>query len=222
MQTITTTAPIAIDDLKKYFANKDTFFVVDYAASELKGQKLLTYISNLDLPIDVINFDQEFVKDYFHSSTIVNLVSLEYAAIGILFEHKGIVDTHNHTEFIAANQPILEGWQRKLDSLSLYNMYTINAPEFKDYVESFPQDDSSTLDGVNFVSLLKHEVFFEWFASVDEDALCFYTNYFENYMFKGKNLYSYWAHENNPMFLLTWGISSGVSDANIPSSIQGQ
>jgi len=28
-------------------------------------------------------------------------------------------------------------------------------------------------------------------------------------MFKGNNLFSYWANENNPMFLLTWGIASG-------------
>jgi hypothetical protein len=28
-------------------------------------------------------------------------------------------------------------------------------------------------------------------------------------MFKGKNLYSYWANINNPMFLLTFGIGSG-------------
>jgi hypothetical protein len=28
-------------------------------------------------------------------------------------------------------------------------------------------------------------------------------------MFKGQNLYSFWANENNPMFLLTWGIAVG-------------
>ena len=25
-------------------------------------------------------------------------------------------------------------------------------------------------------------------------------------MFKGRNLYSFWANNNNPMFLITWGI----------------
>jgi hypothetical protein len=29
-------------------------------------------------------------------------------------------------------------------------------------------------------------------------------------MFKGKNLYSYWANENNPMFLLTFNIAEGT------------
>ena len=29
-------------------------------------------------------------------------------------------------------------------------------------------------------------------------------------MFRGKNLYSYWANENNPLFLITFGISEGL------------
>jgi hypothetical protein len=29
-------------------------------------------------------------------------------------------------------------------------------------------------------------------------------------MFKGKNMYAYWANENNPLFLLTYGIAEGV------------
>ena len=29
-------------------------------------------------------------------------------------------------------------------------------------------------------------------------------------MFKGKNLYEYWATENNPLFLISFGISEGL------------
>jgi hypothetical protein len=28
-------------------------------------------------------------------------------------------------------------------------------------------------------------------------------------MFKGKNMYSFWANQNNPLFLLTFAIGSG-------------
>ena len=28
-------------------------------------------------------------------------------------------------------------------------------------------------------------------------------------MFKGKNLYSYWANKNNILFLQTWAVASG-------------
>ena len=47
MNVIETTAPIKIEELKKYFADKETFYVIDYANSDLKGSKLLTYLSNL-------------------------------------------------------------------------------------------------------------------------------------------------------------------------------
>ena len=30
-------------------------------------------------------------------------------------------------------------------------------------------------------------------------------------MFKGKNLYSYWANDNNPLFLLTVSIANGTA-----------
>lgn len=209
MNIIETTAPIGIDELKKYFANKETAFIIDYANSELKGQKLLTYISNLDLPIDVVNFDHEFIKDYFESSSIVSIPSLENEAILILFEYKGILDQLEYGDFIKENEEILLYWKNRLDSLSLFNLHTIESDELGEYVKSFPSDQTADLKGVNFISLLKHETFYEWFKIINEDELVFYTRYFDDYMFKGSNLYSYWANENNPMFLLTWGIASG-------------
>ena len=31
-------------------------------------------------------------------------------------------------------------------------------------------------------------------------------------MFKGKNLYEFWANKNNPLFLSTWAVATGVRD----------
>ena len=47
---IKTIAPIAIEDLKKYFLDKSITYNIDYTNSKIKGTKLLTYISNLDIP----------------------------------------------------------------------------------------------------------------------------------------------------------------------------
>jgi len=209
MNFVNTTAPIAIEQLKEYFVNKETFFIIDYKESELKGQKLLTYLSNLDLPVDLDNIDDELVKEYLTASSLVSIPSLEEIVTNILFEHKGITDTETYKEFISNNKEILDVWTSKLDSLTLFNMYTVPVDDFKTYVESFPVDETSSLEGINFISLIKHEPFFEWFKIVDEEKLVFYKTYFEEYMFKGKNLFSYWANENNPMFLLTSGIASG-------------
>ena len=68
---IETKAPIAIDDLKKHFTDKDVSFLIDYKTSDLKGEKLLTYLSNLDLTCDLKNADYDLLKDYFHSSSLL-------------------------------------------------------------------------------------------------------------------------------------------------------
>ena len=61
---IETKAPISIEDLKKHFTEKDVSYLIDYSTSELKGKKLLTYLSNLDIPADIKNVDLELVKEY--------------------------------------------------------------------------------------------------------------------------------------------------------------
>ena len=93
MNIIETTAPIGLEDLKKYFNDKTVSYVIDYSTSKLQGSKLLTYISNLDLPIDV-KFDptteqgQELLKAYMESTFLVSVPSLESTLIAYLFNYR--------------------------------------------------------------------------------------------------------------------------------------
>jgi len=219
MNIVETIAPITLDNLKKYFSDKSTFFVIKYKDSSLKGTKLLTYLSNLDIPSD-IDFTgcsseecYEMIKDYLHSTMIVNINTLESAVINILHQVKQLAPLHDN-EFIEQNKDILNKWILKLESLSLYNMHIIENDMFKEFVSSFETDSSSELTGVNFISLLKHENFYSFYNNTDKNSLKFYTHYFNDYMFKGKNMYAYWANENNPLFLLTYGIAEGVIEGN--------
>jgi len=209
---IETTAPIAIDELKKHFTNKEVSFLIDYKNSELKGEKLLTYLSNLDLPCNLKNIDNDLMKDYFNTTSIVKCKALEERAIDILFTFKN-VDPNTYdseaSKFVSENLEIVEKWIKKLDSLSLYNMYIVEEDSFKDYVKGHPHDDTDDLEGVNFISLLDNTRFFEYYGNVEEKNLTYYTKYFNDYMFRGKNLFEYWANENNPLFLLTWDIAQG-------------
>jgi hypothetical protein len=200
MNIINTTAPIALDDLKKYFENKETRFIIDYQNSELQGDKLLTYLGNLDLPCDVVNFDQEFVSAYLTTQMLVNIPSLETVVISMLGKLKMGKEVDNREELLS--------WERKIDSLTLYNMYSINSDEMKSWVKQFPEDDTKDLTGINFISLLKNEDFYLLFQKINTDNLTYFSSYFDEYMFKGNNLFYYWANENNPMFLLTWAIAS--------------
>jgi hypothetical protein len=211
MNTIKTSAPIAIEELKKYFEDKSTFYRINYADSKLKGSKLLTYLSNLDLPcdIDVDTESEEFKElllDYLCHPLIVNIPTLELATIGLLHEIKGIA-SFGYSEFIKSNEEIINQWCSKLDSLTLYNLYVIESPELKEFVLTHPINEDKTIVGINFVSLLKHEYFYKFFERIDQSKLQVYKNYYDQNMFKGNSLYSYWANENNPMFLLTKAIA---------------
>jgi len=216
MNAITVTAPISIDELKKYFSNKETSYLIDYQNSKLRADKLLTYLGNLDLPadIDLTTIDQslaeELMSSYFKLPVIVNVPSVERLAIYIIAEAKGIVDTTVYSDFISANREILDSWISKIDSLTLYNMYILNSEEIKVFVRSHPEDATDDVAGINFVSLLKHDIFYTLYQKIEKHNLKYYSRYFDEYMFKGKNLYSFWANEFNPMFLLTYGISNGL------------
>lgn len=215
---IKTIAPIALEDLKKYFVDKSVIFIIDYKNSKLQGTKLLTYLSNLDIPsnIDFYDCDREtklqLLKEYMQFGMIANIKTLEYLTMQIIEEAKGLFD-HGYKDFIEENSTLIDSWISKLDSLTIYNMYIINSDECREFALSFDNDDTDDLAGVNFVSLLKHQDFYTLYEKIDQSKLKFYSKYFQEYIFKGKNLYSYWANENNPLFLLTFAISNGDVDS---------
>lgn len=213
MNIIETIAPIPIEELKIYFNDKNTSYLINYENSKLKGNKLLTYLSNLDLPCD-IEFGEneeskyELLKEYFHSQFLVNIPNLEYIASCVLHDYKGITN-NGYSNFIKDNEEIVKHWCEVLDSLLLFNSYTLNIEEMKTYVESFPVNDTDSVEGINFVSLLKNPGFFMYYQNVNKKKMSFYTVYFKENIFKGKNLYHFWANSNNPLFLLTMGIAEG-------------
>jgi len=203
---IETTAPIDINHLKEYFQDKTISFLIEYDQSSLKGEKLLTYLSNLDIPAD-IKFESEegmheCLEAYLHSTSLVNIYTLELLVIAMLLEH---VEFPQYKE-------ILDFWKKRLNSLPTYNLYIVNDENCKKFAESHEHDDTKSLEGINWVSLLKNADFYDYYNNADIVNVKFFENYFNEYMFKGKNLYDFWANANNPMFLLMWGFVTSVSD----------
>ena len=207
-KVIKTTAPIAIEYLKEYFADNNTSYLIDYKSSELKGEKLLVYLGNLELPADIEftnNSDlEEMVYVYANTTFIVNIKSLEFAMMNLLYGYDiGITVDDNLSDAI-------KQWSIKLKSCLLYNLHTIDLEETQQFIESAPKDNTDSLVGVNYISLLKHEEIYEFIIDTELEDCIFYEKYFNEYMFKGKNLYSYWANTNNPVFLTTWAVATGA------------
>jgi hypothetical protein len=209
---IKTIAPISLENLKVYFSDKSTRYFIDYKNSKLQEQKILTYLSNLDLncDIEIEDFNDpdnaKLLQTYFGSTTLVNIPTLERAAMSVLFEYKGLIEPGHFSDFIKENLELVKSWVQKLDSLVLFNTFTINDEAAKQEVRNYPEDPTDSVQGINWVSLLKNQEFFYFYQILDVSNLRYYSRYFSENMFKGRNLYSFWATEQNPMFLITWGI----------------
>ena len=211
---VTVTAPLGIDDLQKYFSDDSINFIIDYENSELQGEKLLVYLSNLELPCDIKvegNDLENLAKIYLQFPQILNIKVLEEFIIEVLLVKKNLSleCLGCYQDFIDDNKEVIDTWIKKLDSLTLYNMYIIQDDEMKDWVLSHEEDDTDDIKGINFVSVLKHEDFYYYYNGLDEKNLTYYSKYFNEYMFNGKSLFDYWSYEKNPLFLLTWGVGSG-------------
>lgn len=226
MNIIETTAPISIENLQKYFIDRETKFLIDYENSTLKGSKLLIYLSNLDIPCDIKIDDRsdsfyDLLKDYFNSIFIVNIPVLEDAAMKVLFLYKNLIHgevLEKCNVFISNNLEIVQKWINVLDSLVLYNIFIIQGEEYKEYqeyVKSFPKGDDEKISGINFVNLLKHEIFYHYYDNMNLSHLKYYEKYFNDYIFKGKNLFGYWAVKQNPMFLLSSAYANKLIDFKI-------
>lgn len=212
MNIVQTSAPIKLEDLKKYFEDKSTVFIIDYTSSSIKAEKLLIYISNLDIPCDIkfndISEISELLSVYLDSSFIVKLPILEKTTISLLLQNKQLVEPTD-IELLTALKPKLDAWTEKLDSLPLFNLYVINDEQIKQWVTSeHTEETTADLKGINFVSLLDNEDFYFFYQTISNNPK-YYSKLFNDYMFKGRNLFSFWANENNPMFLLTHAIATG-------------
>lgn len=220
-----TVAPIPIELLKEYFSDDSIVFKINYADSLLKGGKLITYLSNLDVPAilsgwDGVSKEDRFslVKDYMNSKLIVNSVELEVCVLKILYEASeldfyvsydeidNILSKAEVDEFCKENKDIIDKWLTILASCSLYAIYSVT--ELEETVTSeYEHVDDYDYCGVNFVQLFKHEIA-QLLMTADRDVY-YFEKQFNEPMFKGKNMFYYWESDANTLAIMSWGISTG-------------
>ena len=222
-----TVAPIPIELLKEYFSDDTIVFNIDYAESILKGDKLITYLSNLDVPSKLTGWDKvstvdkfSFIKDYMNAKLVIKNYELEACVLQILFELsyleffvryecEDILTREEICSFCEDNKDLIQTWLTMLASCSLYALTTVGEDnDLCDLIsKEFETIDYYDYCGVNFVMLFRHEIIQE-LLSADREVY-YFEKQFNEPMFKGQDLFTFWNHENNTMAIITWGISSG-------------
>ncbi len=91
------TVPLPIESIKEFFVDKEIKFLVDYENSKIKDQVFLTYVSNLDIPIDIKdNIEQEtlfkLIDCYMTVKTITDIPFLNSIVSQIILAAAGSKD----------------------------------------------------------------------------------------------------------------------------------
>lgn len=139
-------APLDIQDLKHVFNDRDSvYYLIDYDQSSLKEKGLLFYLSNLEIPGDIV-FSEETpledkfttIKSYMEISNLIDAPTLAATVASLLFRYKGldeqVVENPIFTEeesdlFIEQNKELMDRWCLFMDSLFIYALYVFYQSE---------------------------------------------------------------------------------------------
>lgn len=212
--------PLEIAQIKEYFENKELFFLISYSNSKIKGNMFLTYISNLDLPCE-IDFSGackedrfELLKFYFETRNLNESNVLRYAASQVMLERKGfdtmpmfihpVFTREECAEFINTNREMIERWNTFISSTMIYMLTAFKEiEETYSFKNQFPLVEDPHYIGSNVVQLFSVPGFLEQFFSKAADTEIFYfKSQFEEYMFRGKNLFHYFDNPENTLLML--------------------
>lgn len=211
-----TVAPLPIESIKEYFHDKEIKFLVDYENSKISDKIFLTYVSNLDIPLDVKlrkDFPTEkifsLIDAYMDVKTISNVDTLTMMIVHIVLKAIG-VDTKSALQnpflteeqvdqFIETRKEKVERWVHFLDSSMLFLIYSYKELNERLKVEeNFPKIEDPNYVGLNIVNLFRVQGFMNcYFGSSPTPNVSFFTEQFTKYMFKGKNFFSYFNNEEN-------------------------
>lgn len=212
------TVPLDINQIKEFFQNKELFFLIDYTKSKIKGNMFLTYISNMDLPSDILLAQLpkeekfELIKIYLETRNINNAGALRFAAAQLMLENRGletkdifetpVLTKEECTEFISINKELFDKWDTFIQSTMVYFLTSVEAIEKQhNFKSDFTLIDDPQYIGCNVVNLFSVPSFLElYFSKPPTRELHYFKQQFEEYMFRGKNFYHYFMVPQNSLY----------------------
>lgn len=207
------TAPIPPTQLREYFTNNKIQFVIDYKNSRLKGTTLLSYLTNLDMPSDILVDLESYesysilLKAYITQQGIVHCNSLAALAGEVIMHFATIpkeewgfispVPVEWLQRFCEENEDTLATWSLFLNSMVTFMGKVTMKLEFNDNEQLLVVDDR-TVVGQNVVNLLRiPDYLCRYFAHANLSAQAYFKAQFETAMFSGHDLGYYFFSPGN-------------------------
>lgn len=210
--------PLSTDEMKYFFEHKEEYFLVDLNNSKLKGNVLLTYLSNLGLKAEfnIVDLDKEskfdLLTQYMTSRHIVESKTFTLMVLQVLLKCKGL-NPHEYVEpllsedeiieFINSNAQLVHHWELFLDSCMTFMIDTFS--ELSDELNlkgTLELVDDQRFIGLNVVNMFALEGFTELYFSLPIKEIKYFERQFNDYMFNGKKLYHYVMNKNNTLLHL--------------------
>ena len=135
------TLPLNVTELKRFVEKRDCFYVVDYKKSELRDGIFLNYISNLELPAEVVFSDCSFEEKealfyaYLTGQNITTMDSLRLNIAQMLLQYREIpteglfdslaFDPEERGRFIRKNISLLSRWESFIESTIVFSAYCV-------------------------------------------------------------------------------------------------
>lgn len=206
--------PLDDNQLLEFIDNQDKVYEIDFSKNTLDNQTALTYLSNLEMKCNVdfsnLSLEQKFdlIKTYMMFDSMVSIENLEKITLQIFNQYKGLIiedsildilSKDEISSFIKENQDLLQKYDEVLSSIFFFNLMSFYNNEEKELMKKGCTKiiQNPRYIGINFVNLLKYPEFYAQFLFDKPKYTYYFKEYFEDYMFKGYNLFKFLQTENN-------------------------
>jgi hypothetical protein len=188
---------------------------------------------------------KELVAAYMRSTTsLLDIEQLAREALAICCQHRDVIgyidpdeqcddpDTIGRyyeklgpaKDFIEENKEMVERWCVMLDSSVVFNFHCLNDDFFNKFIkETFETIDDPDYVGINYVNLYALDWIGYYIGSignVGERPAKYFSNQFNEYRFKGKNMFHYFNTEANTLSVLSQVIAAGEWDNITPEELK--
>jgi len=203
-----TVLPLTPLDMIEFFKNKDKIFIIDYEKSKetMSPKSILIYLSNLQITCDFDSVDAELVSEYLYLKDLCNIEELDLFVANLCYFNKygkPFYDTKSFSEcgkeVLEKNYEIINFFGQLFESSSLFML----SKEFPEY-EQNEEGDIPDKVGFCFLNLYKIPDFLVAYLEKMKplENQLYFSEFFDddNYMFKGQNLFSYFAIQDNMFY----------------------